>query len=192
MVSGKRSGEPCAAAFTAIPPRGVACGKAESAGAVIVSRCLQLLLERLVAAHRAVPVEQLVRERVVGDEIRHDLDAARAAAEPELAALLVTGPAAAPPSLVVGGRIDDGTVQVDGACPIAMLKLAILVEIGQAIEDKVPANEIYQVPRLLIVLYENVMTRQFRQSESACHLSPPPSGPGPELHSRFRSVRANT
>ena len=44
-----------------------------------------------------------------------------------------------------------------------MLKLAVLVQIRQTIENEIPADEIDQVSGFLKILDKSVTTRQFRQ-----------------------------
>src|SRR6185437_6432944 len=122
-------------------------------------------------------IEKLERKGTVTHEALFDGHAICAPAELQWELCLAVRPSSAPPCLMVARRVDDQAVQVGLAHPVAVLKLAVLVKVGKPIDDEIPADEVDVVSRIQEVLEERIMTRQFRQPESACHLSPLPSDP---------------
>jgi hypothetical protein len=65
--------------------------------------------------------------------------------------------------VVVGRRIDYCSIEVEGAGQVAVLQPALLVEVRQAVDDEVAADEVEVVAELLQISDEGIMTRQFRQ-----------------------------
>ena len=133
---------------------------------------LHLFLEALVGAQHALLIHQLVGKGIRRDQVRRDGKGMYAAAKPELAPVLVMRPDAAPPGLMVGRRADHRAGKIERGRPVTVLQPALAIKAGQAVDHQMPADEVEQISCLIQVPKDRIMTHQFRQPESACHLSP--------------------